>query len=134
VIEERRGLRLSGLLVIGVLIAVVVTAAGIFPFRQILGQRDSVSLAERQLEALQDENRRLEAEIAALQTPEEVERLARERFGLVRPGEISYAVVTPEGDTPLRAEPEPVLERDETPWWRDLWNFLTGKDVPAGDE
>jgi cell division protein FtsL len=134
VIEERRGLRLSGLLVIGVLTAVVVTAAGIFPFHQILGQRDSVALAERQLEALQDENRRLEAEIAALETPEEVERLARERFGLVRPGETSYVVVTPEGDVPLRPEPEPMLARDETPWWRDLWDFLTGKDVPDGDE
>jgi cell division protein FtsL len=134
VIEERRGLRLSGLLVIGVLVAVVVTAAGIFPFHQILGQQDSVSLAERQLEALQEENRRLEAEIAALQTPEEVERLARERFGLVRPGEISYVVVAPEGDTPRLAEPEPVLERDETPWWRDLWDFMTGKDVSSGDE
>lgn len=133
-IEERRGVRLSGLLALGVLVAVVVTAAGIFPFHQILGQQDAVSLAERQLEALQDENRRLEAEIAALQTPEEVERLARERFGLVRPGEISYVVVTPEGDQPLRAEPEPVLERDETPWWRDLWDFMTGKDVSGGDD
>ena len=65
---------------------VVVTAAGIFPFRQIIADRRSVSLAQEELLALRAENEHLEAEVAALETDAEVERLAREQFGLVRPG------------------------------------------------
>lgn len=131
--EGHRGLRLSGLLAVVVLAGVVVTAAGIFPLGQIIDQGDAVDLAERQLEALRDENRRLEARVAALQAPEEVERLAREQFGLVRPGEVPYVVVSPEGEEPPAPEPEPTLERDTNPWWRDLWDFLTGRDLAGGD-
>jgi cell division protein FtsB len=134
VTEPRRGLRISGLLAVLALAVVVVTAAGIFPLGQIIDQDESVDLAERQLEALRGENRRLEAQVVALETPEEVERLARERFGLVRPGEVSYVVVSPEGDQPFVPEPEPTLERDTSPWWRDLWDFLTGRDLAGGDE
>ena len=123
--ERRRAL--SGLLALIALAAVVITAAGIFPFRQIIADRRSVSLAQEQLLALREENARLGAEVAALASDAEVERLAREQFGLVRPGETAYVVLAPEGPEP---EPEPTLDRPgEQPWWRDLWDFLTGGDL-----
>lgn len=125
--ERRR--TLSSLLALAALVAVVITAAGIFPFRQIVADRRSVSLAQEQLLALREENTRLEAEVAVLSSDVEVERLAREQFGLVRPGETAFVVVTPEGTEP-EPEPEPTLERPgEQPWWRDLWDFLTGSDL-----
>jgi cell division protein FtsB len=128
VIEGRR--RLAGMLALAALVAVVVTAAGIFPFRQIIADRRSVALAQEQLLALREENGRLEAEVAALQSDVEVERLAREQFGLVRPGELGYVVVSPEGEETAGPEPEPTLERPgEQPWWSDLWDFLTGRDL-----
>jgi cell division protein FtsL len=118
---------LSGLLALIALAAVVITAAGIFPFRQIIADRRSVSLAQEQLLALREENARLGAEVAALSSDAEVERLAREQFGLVRPGETAYVVIAPEEPEP---EPEPTLQRSgEQPWWRDLWDFLTGGDL-----
>ncbi len=130
---RRDGMRLSGLLALVVLVALVVTAAGIFPFRQIIAQRRAVDLAQEKLAALEDENRRLEVEIAALYTPEEVERIAREQLGLVRPGEIGYVVVTPPDAEVVEPKPEPVFEVEEgQPWWRDLWDFLTGRDL-VGD-
>lgn len=126
--ERRR--TLSGLLALAALVAVVVTAAGIFPFRQIIADRRTVSLAQEKLLALRGENSHLEAEVAALQSDVEVERLAREQFGLVRPGEIAYVVVSPEGEEAVAAEAEPTLDRPgEQPWWRDLWDFLTGSDL-----
>ncbi len=130
--ERRHGMRLSGLLALAVLVALVVTAAGIFPFRQIIAQRRAVELAEQKLAALEEENLRLEAEIAALYTPEEVERLAREKLGVVRPGEIGYVVVTPPGAEVVEPEPEPVGVEEGQPWWRDVWDFLTGRDL-VGD-
>jgi len=131
-VREHSGRRtLSGLLALAALIAVVVTAAGIFPFRQIIADRRSVALAQEKLLALREENRLLETEVAALQTDAEVERLAREQFGLVRPGETAYVVVVPEGlEEEPALEPESTLERPgEQPWWLDLWDFLTGGDL-----
>jgi len=116
--ERRR--RLPGWLALAALVAVVVTAAGIFPFRQIIADRRSVSLAQEKLLALREENGRLEEEVAALSSDVEVERLAREQFGLVLPGEIAYVVAAPEGEGTLPAE---------QPWWSDLWDFLTGGDL-----
>ena len=96
--ERRGGRRLTGLLALAALLVVVVTAVGIFPFRQIIADRRSVTLAQEQLLALRAENEHLEGQVAVLQTDEEVERLAREQFGLVRPGEIAYVVVSPQGE------------------------------------
>jgi len=125
--ERRR--TLSSLMALAALVAVVITAAGIFPFRQIVADRRSVSLAQEQLLALREENARVEAEVAILSSDVEVERLAREQFGLVRPGETAFVVVSPEGPEP-EPEPEPTLDRPgEQPWWQDLWDFLTGGDL-----
>lgn len=126
--EEKRGFGLGSFLILALIIGVVAAAAGVLPFRQIIAQQRSVDLAQQQLDALIEENRRLEHQIAALQSPQEVERLAREQFGLVRPGDIAYVVVIPPGEE----TDEPALEeelRTDTPWWRSLWDFLTGKDL-----
>ena len=118
------------MLALAALVAVVVTTAGIFPFRQIIADRRSVALAQEKLLALRAENEHMEAQVAVLQTDDEVERLAREQFGLVMPGEIAYVVVAPEGEGTLQAEPEPTLDRPGgQPWWSDLWDFLTGGDL-----
>lgn len=132
--RDRR--RRSGVVgVIAILAAVVVVGglAGVFPFRQILASDAAVELSERKLEALRDENRRLEHQIRALQSTEEVERLAREEFGYVMPGEVGYvATPLPGDDDDLRSDVAG-LEDDTRPWWRTVWDFLTGRDL-AGDE
>jgi cell division protein FtsB len=127
---SKRRRTMSGLLALASLVAVVVTAAGIFPFRQIIADRRTVSLAQEKLLALRGENSRLEDEVAALGSDAEVERLAREQLGLVFPGETAYVVVVPEGEEAPASEAEPTLDRPgEQPWWRDLWDFLTGGDL-----
>lgn len=49
--------------------------------------RGQVSVQREQIAALEAENERLRAEVAALNTPEGLEEEARERLGLVRPNE-----------------------------------------------
>jgi cell division protein DivIC len=114
--------------VLSFVVALVAGAAGVFPFRQIIAQRRSVELAEAQLDALIEENRRLEQQIGALESPQEVERLAREQFGLVMPGDVAYVAVVPPGSEPADLEPDVALEKSP-PWWRKVWNFLTGGDL-----
>ena len=93
--NERRGLGFGGFLALAALMALVVAALGILPFRQVLARERAVELSRDKLDALVQENMRLEQQIAAMQTDEEVERLAREQFGLVKPGEIGYVAVLP---------------------------------------
>lgn len=127
--SERRNLGLGGFLALTALLALVVAALGILPYRQVLARERAVDLSREKLDALVDENMQLEHQIAALQTDQEIERLAREQFGLVMPGEIGYVAVAPDGVV----DPAPpgrvtTLERED-PWWRRLWDFLTGRDL-----
>jgi hypothetical protein len=68
-------------------------AIGVFPTRSFLDQRSETSQTERRLAVLRDQNKELADRLKALQTPEEIERLAREEYNLVRPGEEAYSVL-----------------------------------------
>ena len=103
-----------------------VMLVGLVPFRQILNQRDAVSGAEERLEALIETNARLEEEIEALQTPVEIERRAREDFGLVRPGEVAYIVVPTEPASGEGAEDEATPQS----WFDSIVDFFTGRNGP----
>ena len=133
--SKRPGRHLPPLLLIAVLAGSALLFAGVFPFRQIIASNRAVEVAEGKLEALQAESLVLEGRIVALQTNQEVERLAREQFGLVMPGEIGYVVVVP----PWDAKPSGSPDRDsapapssDRPWWQGVWDFLTGRDL-VGD-
>lgn len=117
------------LLVVGL---ALVTA--VIPFRQIIDQQRRVEAAAAELEAITADNRTLENEVAALSTPEEIERLAREQLGYVMPGDIAYVVLEPGGDTTTSAVPMPVTASvpPEVPWYRAIWNFFTGADLVGG--
>ena len=127
--DERHGFGLGRFAILVVVVLVIVGASGIFPFRQIIAQNRSVDLAQAQLDALVQENLRLEQQIAALQSPQEVERLAREQFGLVMPGEIAYVAVVPEGTATVDQAAAPTAFTKDTPWWRSFWDFITGSDL-----
>ena len=101
-----------------------VMVVGRVPFRQIVSQGDAVAAAEGRLENLTQANVLLAEEIEALNTSVEVERRAREDFGLVRPGETAYVVV------PIPPqEPEEVVEERSRGWFGDLVDFFTGSDA-----
>jgi cell division protein FtsB len=89
-VRKRRavlGTTLVGLAVIGFLFAFV------YPTSTFFRQRSELHQAEERLERLESETRRLERESKKLAGDAEVERLAREQYGLVRPGETPYAIV-----------------------------------------
>ena len=67
----------------------------VFPTRTYLAQRDSLAGAEERLDVLQRENELLEQRISTLRTDAEIERIAREQYNLVRPGEEAFAVLPP---------------------------------------
>ncbi len=78
-------------LVTGLLVAALFVF--VFPTRTYLAQRAETQRTQSQLDVLDEQNDALSARITALQTDEEIERLAREQFDLVRPGEQAFAVL-----------------------------------------
>ena len=122
--QARRFARI-GAVVGGTLLLLALLAFTVFPTRTWLSQRAATSRAIEHLEVLQEQNRALEARAKALERDEEIERLAREQYNLVRPGEEAYAVLPPppaELDLPaiwpygeLVAPPAPVGSSDDAP-------------------
>ena len=92
--RRRRVRRAVGPAVASVLIVGVLFLA-VFPTRTYLAQRASTQAAREKVAVLQRENVALERRADQLQDDAEIERLAREQYNLVRPGEEAYAVLPP---------------------------------------
>jgi cell division protein FtsL len=86
---QRPSMRLALVLVVlvGLLFAFV------YPTRTFLDQRNETNKARAQLEVLQTENARLVRESKRLSTDSEIERLARQKYGLVRLGERPFVIL-----------------------------------------
>jgi len=67
--------------------------AFVYPTRTFLDQRTQTNKARTQLEVLETENARLARESKRLSTDSEIERLAREKYGLVKPGERPFVIL-----------------------------------------
>ena len=93
--HEHRARRRRGVVVLVVLglAVVVVLFAFVYPTRTYLSQRKEVTAAERRLQVLEESTKSLERDNEQLQSDAEVERRAREDFGMVRPGETPYVLV-----------------------------------------
>lgn len=121
--------RWGWVLAVVLLSALALTVSGVFPFRQLIDQRRAVEQSRQQLAALEEKNRELEEDITALGTDAEIERIARDQYGLVRPGETGYVIVSPPGaETADAADVEPV-EEAHRPWWVRIWDWITGSDL-----
>jgi cell division protein FtsB len=72
----------------------------VFPARTLLAQLQQTEKERKNLEVLKQQSRKLEEEARKLQNDAEVERMAREQYGFVFPGEHPYVVVPPSTTPP----------------------------------
>jgi cell division protein FtsB len=105
----------------------------VVPYRQIMEANQNVERARERLAALEAENAELEADVEALETPTEIEKLAREKLGYVRPGETAYVVLDPPESEVESTEPEPEPEEEPRTWVEKVWDFITGADIGDDD-
>jgi cell division protein FtsB len=99
----RRHRRVLVRLLLGGMVIVALLFAFVFPARTLLAQRQQTEKERARLEVLREQTRKLEAETRRLQNDAEIERIAREQYNFMRPGERPYVVVPP----PTTAPPAP---------------------------
>lgn len=90
-----------------------------FPARALVSQRGHIDALEERRATLRAENQILSKQAERLSDPAELEVLARERLGLVRPGERAYFVEPTEVPTQapeVKAEPS---------FWSRAWSWMT---------
>lgn len=93
---------------LGSMVAVGALLVGVFPTRAIVEQRSALADAEARLAVVEGRNEELEDRVEALGTQAEIERIAREQYNLVFPGEEAYGL--------LPAPPTPPAVPDAWPF------------------
>ncbi len=96
-------------------------------------QRTEISDYTAELDVLVAQNTDLRERLDALNTPIEIERLARERLGYVREGETAFVVVAPRTSSPGTSEEEMVVIEtvEEDAWYARWWSYITGSDLAS---
>jgi cell division protein FtsB len=113
-------------------LAVAVTLGGMMfvfflPARALLQQRADLRDAETRMRVLSTQNQELTAQVATLHTDAEIQRLARQQYGLVFPGEEAYAILPspqPPAPAPTRATPTSHQRVLASRLLHDLVNFM----------
>jgi hypothetical protein len=105
---------------LGSMLAIGGLLVGVFPTRALLDQRAAIADADARLAAVDARNQELERRVEALGTDAEIERIAREQYNLVFPGEEAYGL--------LPAPPTPPAVPDAWPF-RDLHDAVQPEPV-----
>jgi cell division protein FtsB len=125
------------------LVVALALATNVLPLRQIVAQRQEIAATQERLDGLVADNDALDNKVDSLANPIEIERIARDDLGYVRPGETAYVVIDPdaEDDQPAMGATGGTAETDRTqdsaPAADDasvatrVWNFLTGRDLAS---
>jgi cell division protein FtsB len=110
-------------------VAALVVAGILFTFgnpaRTWHDQRQNIAAARERNEVLDEQSRQLQARADQLRTDAEVERIAREEYGLVKPGEEAFGILPAPGSTPRQPAPPPPPAPEPTPWWDRTWDTVT---------
>jgi len=80
-------------IVVAFVIFIGILFGAVYPTRTYLAQQRDLRAAHEKLALFKQQNGHLEAEAKRLESDEEIERIARARFNMVKPGEEAYAIV-----------------------------------------
>jgi cell division protein FtsB len=92
---ERDRPRLTGRAAALLVAVTILGLMAVVPIGRYLDQSAAIADIDRRAAELESQNAELRAEISRLHDPTELEKLARECLGMVRPGEVAF--VTPWG-------------------------------------
>jgi cell division protein FtsB len=130
--RRRRRSRWRGVFFVALLVSLGLVASGVLPLQQYFEREIQVTDAQDRLDAIEAENGTISSDVDALQSDQEIERVAREQYGFVRPGEVGYVVIVPDGSNIETQPPSPVdIETSSPGFLEQVWRYLTGDDIAA---
>ena len=110
-------------------VAVGVLFVTVFPTRTWLNQHRDLVATEERVDVLSAKNHELAARVAGLNTDAEIERLAREQYHLVRPGEEAFAILPalPSASAGAGRATRPAERdaHDEPGFWSRMWDDVS---------
>lgn len=99
--KSKSRLRVNYALVVGLAAVALAVVWLFYPTYQVrLEQEKQIAAIKRQYAELKEQNEALRQQIREIKRPEYIERYAREKMGLVKPGEKAYVVLPPSRSTP----------------------------------
>jgi cell division protein FtsB len=117
---------------LALLVSLGLVASGVLPLQQYFEREIQVTDAQDRLDAVEAANSTFASDVDALQSDQEIERVAREQYGFVRPGEVGYVVIVPDGANIETQPPNPVEVETSSPGFLEqIWRYLTGDDIAA---
>jgi len=93
------------------------------PARTWYAQHEEIAAVRERAAVLDQQSRALQARADQLGTDAEVERIAREQYSLVRPGEEAFGILPAPGSAPPPAPPPPPPRHRR--WWQHAWDTVT---------
>ncbi|HSK21629.1 MAG TPA: septum formation initiator family protein [Egicoccus sp.] len=120
-----RGDRPLVLMLIGAMVLAVLMLAG--PAQRYLDSKARVESLDAKAGALDQANAELEQRQRDLQDPTNIELLAREQQGFIRPGEVPYTLIPPEVERPRITAPRDSAQAPtEATWYERVWARIDG--------
>ena len=115
-------------IVVAFVIFIGILFGAVYPTRTYLAQRRDLRAAHQKLALFKEQNAHLDAEAKRLESDSEIERIARARFNLVKPGEEAYAVVAvpPKPGDPAAPAPPPAPPPKRTSVPQTVSNWMVG--------
>ncbi len=94
-----------------------------YPARTYLAQKQAIAVQERTIAVLKGEDSKLAGESSALQSRGTIARIARQEYGLVKPGQQAFMVVPSPGKS---ASPPLRKQANRSSWYTSLefWHHL----------
>ena len=122
---------LLGVFVLPALVLLLVVL-GVLPVRAAATQRTEMSSSSARLTLLTEKNRDLRERIRLLRTDDEIERIAREQYAMVPPGQKLLVIpglgdggrsLTTSSGATLDRVPNLPVERQDSSFWQTLRDF-----------
>ena len=94
----------------------------VFPVRTYLAQQRSIAAEEHALAVWRAEDSKLAAQVSSLGSDATIERIARQKYGLVQPGQQAFDVLPANPAPGPKALPRP----KHTHWYAylELWRYF----------
>lgn len=124
--KPRRRLTFRAILLIGATAAILFLT--IAPAREIFRQRAEIDDMSVELNNIKKQNSELRLETQRLNTDAYIEKQARERLGLIKPGEEPFLLVPPKQEPP-KPEVKPAVKSKPKPssksWWEQIVDYFS---------